>query len=315
LYSAAKEIRHLTPKIGTEISGLDLDTLTSAQKNELALLVAYRGVVFFRKQDNLTVDKLLDLGRYYGTLHKHASTGVPKAWKEQNLEEIHVVWSEENKKPTVEHPQTYLWHSDVSYELQPPSYTFLQLLDGPQEGGDTIWALGYALYDSLSPPLREYLEKLTALHSAHEQAAASVSSGKSVRREPILTEHPLVRTHPVTGYKSLFVNPGFTRSIKGVPTAESDAILKYLFDLIVTAQEHSVRFRWNINDVAVWDNRICSHTASFGFYPSRRHAIRVTVHGEPPYYDPKGVSQQQIIGDAAGIETNLDGTIPRGYND
>jgi sulfonate dioxygenase len=315
LFKTVTKVTHLTPKIGTVLEGVNLATLTDVQKDELARLTAYRGVVFFKDQQDLDVHKQLDLGRYWGKLHKHATTSLPKAWKEQDLEEVHVVWADENRIPGAAFSQTYLWHSDVSYELQPPSYTTLKVIEGPEVGGDTLWVSGYALYDQLSPGLKAYVEKHAALHSAHEQANDSVRSGHTVRREPILTEHPLVRVHPVTGYKSLYVNPGFTRSIVGVPKAESDAILNYLFSVIATAQEFTVRFKWNVGDVALWDNRVTAHSATYGFYPSRRHAVRVTVHGEAPYYDEKGVSQQEVLETSYGIKRNIDGSKGGNYND
>lgn len=315
LFAAAKEIRDLTPRIGTEIIGLSLAQLTDNQKDELARLIAFRGVVFFRDQPDLDIDKQLELGRYWGKLHRHATTSLPKAWKQKNLDEVHVVWTDETKLPSTAFSQTYLWHSDVTYELQPPSYTSLKLLDGPESGGDTSWGLGYAIYDALSPSLRQYLESHTALHSAYEQANDSKKAGKPVRREPIVTEHPIIRTHPVTGYKSVYLNPGFVRAIKGVPKPESDAILNYIFNVIATSIEHTVRFKWNPQDVAIWDNRITYHTASFGFYPHRRHAVRVTVHGEVPYFDENGKSQQEEADRELGIERNFDGSGGWNYND
>ena len=147
----------------------------------------------------------------------------------------------------------------VTYEIQPPSYTSLKVLTGPPRGGggDTLWASGYAAYDMLSAPMQKYLENLTALHSANIQAVGSRALGRTVRREPITTEHPLIRTHPVTGWKSLFFNPGFFTGIVGVPKAESDAVSRYLNEVISTTQELHVRFQWQKNDVAFWDNRIC----------------------------------------------------------
>ncbi|KAA8912348.1 hypothetical protein TRICI_003518 [Trichomonascus ciferrii] len=315
LFAAAKEVKHCTPKIGTELIGVNLAELTDAQKDELALLVSYRGVVFFRDQKDLDIHKQLDLGRYWGKLHKHATTSTPKAWKEQDLEEVHVVWSDEKRLPTYSFSQTYLWHADVTYELQPPSYTMLKLLEGPESGGDTAWCLGYAVYDMLSKPLQKYLEGMTALHDAYEQANDSIRDGRPVRRDPIVSEHPVIRTHPVTGYKSVFVNPGFTRAIRGIPKAESEAILNYLFNLIATAQEYTVRFKWNKQDVAIWDNRITYHSAIYGFYPHKRHAVRVTTHGEAPYFDENGTSQQDTIDEALGIKRNMDGTKKANYND
>ena len=147
----------------------------------------------------------------------------------------------------------------VTYEIQPPGYTSLKLLTGPPRGGggDTLWASQYAIYDALSKPMQQYLESLTALHSADIQAVGSRALGRPVRREPIVTEHPLVRTHPVTGWKSVFFNPGFVTEIVGVPKAESNAIIDYLNEVISTTQEAHVRFQWRKHDVAFWDNRIC----------------------------------------------------------
>ena len=105
--------------------------------------------------------------------------------------------------------------------------------------------------------MQKYLEGLTALHSAHMQAEGSRAIGRPVRRDPIVTEHPLIRTNPVTGWKSLFFNPGFVIGIVGVPKAESDAIIRYLNEVIATTQELHVRFQWKRYDVAFWDNRVC----------------------------------------------------------
>lgn len=101
------------------------------------------------------------------------------------------------------------------------------------------------------------MEGLEALHSARIQADGSVALGRTVRRKPVITKHPLVRVNPVTGWKSVFFNPGFVTAIVGVPKAESNAIINYLNELMATTQEIHVRFQWQKNDVAFWDNRIC----------------------------------------------------------
>jgi hypothetical protein len=116
-------------------------------------------------------------------------------------------------------PSIDLWHSDVSYELQPPSTTSLKLITGPEVGGDTLWSSGYALYSSLSPGLQVYLEGLSALHSAVAQADGARAAGIPVRREPIETVHPVIRVHPATGWKSVYVNPGgYSLYLSPVPT-------------------------------------------------------------------------------------------------
>ena len=147
----------------------------------------------------------------------------------------------------------------MTYEIQPPSYTSLKLLSGPPRGGggDTLWSSQYAVYDLLSPGMQKYLEGLEALHSAQIQADGSIGLGRTVRREPVITKHPLIRTHPVTGWKSVFFNPGFVTDIVGIPKAEANTILNYLNELITTTQEIHIRFQWQKNDVAFWDNRIC----------------------------------------------------------
>jgi sulfonate dioxygenase len=192
------------------------------------------------------------------------------------------------------------------------------VLTGPPRGGggDTLWCSQYAIYDVLSAPMQKYLESLTALHSAEEQAIGSRAAGRPVRREPITTEHPLVRVNPVTGWKSLFFNPGFVTAIVGVPKAESDAIMRYLTELIATTQEAHVRFQWGKNDVAIWDNRCTNHTATYGFSPHRRHAVRVTPIAERPYFSDEGRSQEVEHNTQCGLpQTNKDGSRVSNYND
>ncbi|EMD33899.1 hypothetical protein CERSUDRAFT_159178 [Gelatoporia subvermispora B] len=321
LFSAATNVQHLTPAIGTEISGIDLRQLTAQQKDELALLVAERGVVFFRDQE-INIHEQLELGRHFGPLHKHATTPVPR---EPGLEEVHVVYTDGKRRPdTSAFSKLELWHSDVSYELQPPSTTSLKLITGPPYGGDTLWSSGYALYSSLSPGFQKYLEGLTAIHSAVQQADGSRAAGHTVRREAVETVHPVVRVHPATGWKSVYVNPGFTRSIIGVPKAESDAVLSFLFHQIAVNVDFQVRFRWTPNAIAFWDNRIVTHSATFDFWPHRRHALRATPHGERPLsveaYEAAGKQakdRQVDLWEQEGVSapaTNGHAKV-RGYND
>ena len=299
LLSDAIDVFDYNPKIGTEIHGINLAKLTDAQRDDLARLVSMRGVVFFRNQTDLDVDAQRELGQYFGQLHKHATTSVPRRG---DLDDVHVVYTDEkSKSQRASFAPTFLWHSDVfttlcsqhvpfqlganmkqvTYEVQPPSYTSLKVLTGPPRGGggDTLWVSQYAVYDLLSPGMQKYLEGLEALHSAQIQADGSIALGRTVRREPVVTKHPLIRTHPVTGWKSVFFNPGmstfeaiapvlgllvltetstgFVTDIVGIPKAEANAIIHYLNELISTTQEISVRFQWQKNDVAMWDNRIC----------------------------------------------------------
>ncbi|KAI9470666.1 MAG: hypothetical protein EXX96DRAFT_653767, partial [Benjaminiella poitrasii] len=165
------------------------------------------------------------------------------------------------------------WHSDVSYELQRPGFTFLKIdtLLG-EAGGDTIWA------------------------SSKEQAAAAVVQGHTVHRGDIEHIHPIARTHPVTGLKALFVQPNFTRRIVGFSKDESNALLKLLYGHIIGDYDFHVRFKWTENAVAVWDNRITSHVAIFNHLDyGKRHGWRITTQAERPYYVPNSKSRRQVL--------------------
>ncbi|KAF2103395.1 taurine dioxygenase [Rhizodiscina lignyota] len=316
LLASATDVFDYTPKIGTEVSGVRLTQLNDAQKNDLARLIATRGVVFFRSQEDFDIEAQLELGRYFGRLHPHATSAVPKR---EGLEEVLVVWKGDGSQDMrAMFAPTFLWHSDVSYEVQPPSYTSLRLLTGPPRGGggDTHWSSQYAAYDVLSPSMQKYLEGLTALHTSEMQDSGTRALGRSVRRDSIETEHPLIRVNPVTGWKSLYYNPGFVTAIVGVPKLESDHIMAYLNEVIATTQENHCRFQWGKYDIALWDNRVCNHTASFGFTPHRRHATRVTVHGERPYFDVGGQSQEEEYNEKYGLPpVDKNGAGPKNYND
>ncbi|KAI9463288.1 alpha-ketoglutarate-dependent sulfonate dioxygenase [Lactarius psammicola] len=314
LLSAASKVITLTPAVGTELHGIDLRNLSDVQKDELSLLVAERGVVFFRNQD-INIHEQLDLARHWGPLHKHATTPIPK---EPGLEEVHVVYNDSSRRPdAAAFSKLELWHSDVSYELQPPSTTSLKVITGPEVGGDTLW--------SFRPGFQNYLEGLSAVHSAVAQADGARAAGLPVRREPIETAHPVVRVHPATGWKSVYVNPGFTRRIVGVPKAESDAVLAFLFAQIAENHDFHVRYKWEPNDVAIWDNRVVMHTATFDFWPSTRHALRATPHGERPIsvadYErttgKRARDRQLDLWERQGIQLpeRKDPPKARGYND
>ncbi|GMF26403.1 unnamed protein product [Phytophthora fragariaefolia] len=156
-------VTHLAPKIGTELSGIQLHELTDAQRDELALLVAHRGVVFFRDQE-IDVDQQLELGRYYGPLHVHQNLGHPKDREEIVVVENSVETSDAFLKRQIYDPFN-AWHSDVSNERQPPSYTSFKVLTNPPVGGDTLWASAYEAYDRLTPPMKEFISGLTAIHT------------------------------------------------------------------------------------------------------------------------------------------------------
>jgi len=173
------------------------------------LLVAQRKVVAFRDQDfaDLPIHEALEFGGYFGRHHIHPTSGSPEGFPE-----IHLVHRNNNAWELDEYlagkNSSVSWHSDVTYEQQPPGTTFLYILDSPEVGGDTVFVNQVEAYNRLSPAIKERLHGLKAVHSGFEQAEFSLKRGSVVRREPVQNVHPIVRTHPVTGEKALFVNAG-----------------------------------------------------------------------------------------------------------
>ncbi|KAK3686229.1 hypothetical protein B0T22DRAFT_243209 [Podospora appendiculata] len=278
----------LTPTIGTEITGLQLTALSAAGKSQLAHLVASRKVVAFRTQDfaDLPIADALDYGRFFGPLHIHPTSGIAEGYPETLI--VHRGAGDDGPdRYFANRNSTVAWHSDVSYERQTPAVTFLYALEIPPTGGDTLFADAVEAYNRLSPAFQRRLHGLKAVHSAVEQAAASTSRGKGIRREPVKTEHPIVRTHPVTGEKALFVNPVFTREIVGLKKEESDYLLKFLYDHIAFGGDFQARVRWENGTVVLWDNRVTQHSALIDWKSGeRRHLARITPQGGPSFETP-----------------------------
>jgi taurine dioxygenase len=181
------------------------------------------------------------------------------------------------------------WHSDVTFSEEPPLGSILLARTVPERGGDTIWADMYTAYDALSPAMKRYLEGMTAVHSGggaqfektHEKDDARGGEVKEIKREITPAEHPIVRTHPETGRKVLYVNSIFTQRIRGVTRKESRAILDHLLDHLRTP-EFTCRFHWEQNSVAFWDNRCTQHYAIADYGGAHRLMHRVTVNGDKP---------------------------------
>ncbi|EJT97934.1 TauD-domain-containing protein [Dacryopinax primogenitus] len=280
LLGAATHRDDLTPALGTVLDGIDIRQLSDDQKNELALLTAQRGVVVFHKQE-ATIHEMIKLAEYFGPLHVHSTTGIPE---DPALKGAHVVWNDGTKpQDWINFNRDYFgWHSDQTYEINPPSLTSLKVVTAPKTGGDTLWASGYAVFSSFSPQFQRYLETLSALHSSDMQKQLAIQRGVHIRRPQTDCIHPVVRVHPVTGMKFLFINTAYTRQIVGVPKAESDAILAFLFSQVSACTEYQCRVRWGKDTICFWDNRCCWHTATFDFYPMKRHGLRVMPMGEKP---------------------------------
>ncbi len=277
---------NISPHFGSEVRGIQLSQLSDKAKDELSLFVAQRGVVAFRNQDlkELSIDDSIKFANYFGPQHIHPTSGAPAGYPQIHL--VHRYNSDdlyEDKLLRSEYAGGSGWHSDVSYETQPPSTTFLVDLEGPYTGGDTVYADTVQAYKRLSPAFRERLRGLRALHSGHEQVQSAISRGGVVRKPEISSFHPIVRTIPSTGEKALFVNRAFTRYIEGYKKDESEYLLKFLYDITGNTTDLQIRVKWEEGTVAVWDNRRTIHSASYDWLGGRRHLYRLTPLAEIPY--------------------------------
>ncbi|MCW1248388.1 taurine dioxygenase, partial [Pseudomonas sp. SAICEU22] len=184
-----------------------------------------------------------------------------------------------------------VWHTDVTFLPTPAMGAVLSAKLLPAFGGDTLWASGIAAYEALSAPLKSLLEGLTATHDFTRSfplerfgnSAEDLARWEEARRKNPPLSHPVIRTHPVSGRRSLFVNEGFTTRINELSESESEAILKLLF-AHSTRPEFTVRWRWQANDVAFWDNRVTQHFAVDDYRPARRVMHRATVLGDVPFF-------------------------------
>ena len=219
LLGACSAVIHLTRHIGTELHGIQLAQLTDTQKDELALLIAERSVVFFRDQD-LSPQQQKALGEHFGAIEVHpqvpqvpGAPGVTVMWPDLQIREM-------GRTANFRQPGGASgWHTDLVHEAQPAGVTHLHNDTVPEYGGDTLWSSGYSAYDKLSPAFRLFLDGKTAIYrSAHKYVdRADPGAGpKFVERE-----HPLVRVHPATGWKSLWVNRAMTVRIVGLDKPES----------------------------------------------------------------------------------------------
>lgn len=191
----------------------------------------------------MPIGDAVEFVRYYGRLHIHPTSPAPEGHPE-----VHVVHRGADDKTAMnffdDRLHSVAWHTDISYERQPPGTTFLYMLDGPSAGGDTVFSNQVAAYNRLSDEFKKRLHGLKAYHLGSEQASVSKGAGGVVRREAVDSVHPLVRTHPATGEKALYVNPQFTRRILGFKKEESDMLLKFLFEHIALSQDIQCRVKW-----------------------------------------------------------------------
>ena len=311
----------LTPVIGREYHDLQARTLLQSPDREvltkdLVVTISRRGVVFLRSQD-ITPTEMRELAELLTSaggcpsssgLHTHPLTEESSELGDQ-ISEISSAKQAKGGGLTHQLSDTSRlasvgWHSDISFEPVPSDYALLKIHTLPPTGGDTLWASGYEIYDRLSPAMQVFLEGLTAAHDARFFLDEATRLGNPLRTgirghplnqgDSLTATHPVIRTNPVTGWKSVYVNRGFTRRINGVTRDESDLLLRYLLDLVVQNHDAQVRFKWGKNDLAIWDNRSTWHCATYD-YAASRAGDRVCSLGEAPYLDLESKGRREAI--------------------
>jgi len=279
------EATPVTACLGAELTGIDLATKLSDDVIE-EIWEAYLmfGVVFFRNQ-KLSPENQTALALRFGEIDRHP---IVKGMDDHPdvLEIIKEAGAPTNFGET--------WHSDNSYMNAPSLGSILHSIEVPPVGNDTMFSCAYGAYDSLSPKMKEVLDGLSAIHTAGEAFNPGTVSGGSFdnpeakmkyqKSQELVTEtiHPMVRTHPETGRKALFVNSMFTTRIEGMSRMESKPILDYLFSQ-VGLPHLTCRYRWKAGDVAMWDNRCLQHVAIGDNSSHRRIMRRVTLKGDKPF--------------------------------
>ncbi len=252
------EIAPLSGSLGAEIHGVSLAQAGPADAGRIQSLLIEHQVLFFPGQ-HLSPDEHIAFGRLFGALQPHPNLAAdgerPEFFELRAVSGAGGVADE--------------WHSDLSCQAEPSQLSILQMVKCPPVGGDTMWASMYKAYDELSPAMQDFCEGLSALHDAHAHGNTEQTA-----------VHPVVRVHPVTRKKSLFVNEHFTRRIVELSHDESDPLLRFLTRW-VTSPRFTVRYRWTQGTIAIWDNRCTQHHVLNDF-EGARVIQRVTVMGDRP---------------------------------
>ena len=284
------QVTQLTPVIGAEIAGLDLTRLSDNEFAELQILFTQHSVLFFRDQAELSPEQQVSFAKKFGPLHTH-----PAAPTKPGHPEVFVIHAHADSKVANGNG----WHTDVSCDQTPPLATMLQLHTLPRTGGDTLFSSMYAAYETLSPTMQNFLCGLNAVHeSAHVYKGRYADRGVADEEiEYPSSTHPVVRTHPESGRRALYVNPSFTTRIEGLATHESASLLKFIYEHQQRA-EFQIRFKWSTNAIALWDNRCTQHFALWDYWPEERKGHRVTIKGEQPFLD---LSQNVVDTNSANL--------------
>jgi taurine dioxygenase len=274
------QVTRVSRTFGAVVSGVDIrQDLEQPLIDELRALLVEHKVLFFREQP-LSPQAQRDFAARFGPLHVHPIYPVLPELPEILLLDNHQAFLPDNDN----------WHTDVTFSKTPPLAGLLAAKRIPSVGGDTLWSDSAAAYAALSEPMRRLLDGLTAQHSVaksfpperwQNDPAFKDRYERAVAKHPPVT-HPVVRTHPVSRRKGLFVNEGFTTHINELEPRESETLLRFLYSH-VARQEFTIRWRWSVDDVAFWDNRNTQHYAVADYLPERRTMHRATVNGDEPF--------------------------------
>jgi len=267
----------MTPTIGAEIEGVDLTRpLSEATVSALRQALLDWKVLFFRDQV-IDTEQHLAFARRFGALEVH-----PFAPQKPGYPEVLAITHDEKNRG-----KENTWHSDVTWRLEPSLGSILRAIELPPVGGDTLFADMYAAYDGLKDEVKAKIDNAVAVHDFTHFRAGMRKRGLSeeqieeMNRKYPMAEHPVVRTHPETGRRCIYVNAAFTLHIVGMEKAESDALLAHLYAQ-AAIPEYQCRFRWSPNAIAFWDNRASQHYAASDYWPAVRKMERVTIVGDRP---------------------------------
>ncbi|MFN8023767.1 MAG: TauD/TfdA family dioxygenase [Acidimicrobiales bacterium] len=283
------DVRRLSGNIGAEIRGVDLADLDDETVDAIRTLWLRHKVVFFPDQ-HLTPDQHSAFASRFGELTP-AHPVVPGLADRPEVFEIDYSKRAQliaTYGQVAKQRQGLAWHTDVTFVERPPSGSILNAVAIPPAGGDTMWSNQVAAYEDLSPTLQRFLGELTAVHDGRAQFAAALAARPDGgewdgevydRLDPV--EHPVVITHPETGERALFVNPGFTSHIAQLDREESDALLAFLYAHSVRP-EFTVRYHWTQGTIGFWDNRVTQHAVVGDFGDQHRVIQRITLRGQKP---------------------------------
>lgn len=274
------QVTRIARALGALVEGVDLSAeLPQSVVDRLGELLVEYQILFFRDQP-LTPHAQARFAARFGTLHVHPIYPLVPDLPEILVLDNHAEFLPDNDN----------WHTDVTFTETPPLAGILAAKRIPTAGGDTLWSSCSAAYEALSKPMRAFLAGLTAQHSVaksfpperwQNDPAFKERYQRAVAKHPPVN-HPVVRTHPVSGRKGLFVNEGFTTHINELGPAESRAVLDFLY-AHAGKPEFTVRWRWKVDDLAFWDNRVTQHYAIADYLPERRTMHRATVNGDKPF--------------------------------